>query len=115
MSSVIHHAIIVTSWDDMLLSEFAGIASGAGAIVLGPSAEAVNGYRTVVVCPDGSKEGWDDSDKGDNTRTQLKAWANGQRYEDGSSKLEWVEVCYGNDLYADEIQPSITDDQWRHR
>lgn len=115
MSSVIHHAIVVTSWKEPALVELVALAGKLGATVAGPSAEAINGYRTVVVCPDGSKEGWDDSDNGDAHREKIKSWLNTQRHEDGSSWLEWVEVEYGNDLYGEGESPSITDDQWRNR
>lgn len=98
MSLIVHHAIIVTSWDDMLLSELAGVASGLGAIVSGPSTQGVNGYRTLTICPDGSKEGWDDSINGDARRAQIKTWMDTKRYDDRSCALEWVEVAYGNDL-----------------
>ena len=115
MGHIVHHAIVVTSWKEDLLVELATYAAGLGAVVIGPSTEAVNGYRTLTVCPDGSKEGWKDSDDGDARRESIKAWLTENRYEDGSSPLEWVEIMYGDDLYADYVAPQITDDQWRHR
>lgn len=62
----------------------------------------INGTRTLLVPPDGSKEGWGDSDLGDAKRGAFIAWLNDQVYEDGSSPYSWVEVEYG------EIAPSIT-------
>ena len=115
MGTIVHHAIIVTSWKKEALDELVKVAkSELSASVLGPSEEVINGYRTVVICPDGSKEGWGDSNIGDKRREQIKDWLNAQRHDDGSSWVEWVEVQYGNDLdyYA---EAAVIDDQWRNR
>lgn len=98
MSTVTHNAIIVTSWDVALLDELVAHTTKLGATVVGPSAEVVNGYKTVVVVPDGSKTGWHDDVLGDTAREAVRGWLNERRYSDGSTALEWVEVAYGNDL-----------------
>jgi hypothetical protein len=115
MGTVVHHAIIVTGWKEALLVELADLATKLGACVIGPSAEVTNGYRTLVICPDGSKSGWAASDKGDETRTALKTWMDTKRCEDRSSSLEWLEVAYGNDRAGNDCPPSIEDDVWRRR
>src|SRR5262249_28308421 len=57
----------------------------------------VNEWHTIVVPPDGSKEGWDESDRGDAGRKRLIEWLDSKRYEDGSSPYDWAEVQYGDD------------------
>jgi hypothetical protein len=47
--------------------------------------------------PDGSKEGWDTSDEGDNARDEMVQWLRAQAYNDGSSPFSWVEVQYGDE------------------
>ncbi len=59
-------------------------------------ASPVNGYYTFLIPPDGSKEGWSDSDTGDERREQFIAWLNSQRYEDNSSPYDWAEIQYGD-------------------
>lgn len=56
-----------------------------------------NGYRFFMVAPDGSKEGWGTSDKGDAERAAYRDWLNSTAYSDASTPLSWVEVQFGND------------------
>ena len=92
-----HHAIVVTSWKRELLELLAGKARDLGLQVLGASAPATNDYSTLVVCPDGSKEEWPESDEFELKRARFMDALRAQAYEDGSSPLEWVLVAYGRD------------------
>jgi len=56
-----------------------------------------NSRFSFAVFPDGSKEGWEQSNVGDAQRANLIKWLDRQRYEDGSSPFDWVEVQYGDD------------------
>ena len=94
-----HHAIIVTTWDLDLIRHARNEATnifGADAVT-GLVDASTNGYRTFFVGPDGSKEGWDESDQGDQRRDRFVHWLNAQRAEDGSSWLDWAEIQYGDD------------------
>lgn len=104
MSYMLHHAIIVTSWDGFRMMAAAKKLNEIGLSFLGPSAEAVNGYRTLLVPPDGSKDGWDASEIGNQRRDEFIAWLDSQRYEDGSTPMEWVEVSYGGDDRAAKVE-----------
>ena len=107
MGYIRHNAVIVTTWEDA-----EGVAAEGrrlGLQVIGPSDEVINGYRTMLVCPDGSKEGWADSDAGDDAREQFKTWLRTQRHSDGSSWLEWAEIVYG----SDDGKATVLDDAWR--
>lgn len=98
-----HNAITVTSWKNETIAEAAAVARRIGLQVLGPSDEVINGYRSLLVCPDGSKEGWVESDAGDDKRKHFKDWLNEQRYGDGSTSLCWAEIAYGGDDQSAEI------------
>lgn len=57
--------------------------------------EKVNWKTTVVMVPDGSKEGWKESDTGDRVRDDFISTLEKANYEDGSNPWAWVEVGYG--------------------
>lgn len=106
MGYIRHDAILVTTWNREATDAAANKAREMGLAILGPSDEAMNGYRTLLVCPDGSKEGWDLSDEFDARRKAFVEYLNGVRYEDGETCLEWVAVAYGGDDYRAEITAS---------
>jgi len=103
MGYIKHDAIIVTSWDGDLLQEAAKKAQQCGLRIIGPSGEAFNGYKSMLVCPDGSKEGWTESDEGDSKRADFIEYLNSIRHKDNSSPLEWVAVSYGSDDWDAKI------------
>ena len=91
-----HHAIIVTSWSSELLNmayDRAKIIFPKVSFIIGSE---VNGYKSFFVPPDGSKEGWNSSDKSDSRREEYIDWLDAQRYDDNSTSLDWVEVQYGD-------------------
>lgn len=92
-----HHAIAVTGYDEEIVQQAYRQAVAFGLQPTEPVKAPVNSYWTLFVPPDGSKEGWDESEAGDYRRGQFIAWLGGQRFEDGSSPLAWVEVQYGDD------------------
>jgi hypothetical protein len=94
MGYIRHHAIVVTSWKKELLEEAHAKAVELGMSVSDVTAEVTNGYRSFFVAPDGSKEGWGTSDRGDENRTALIEW-----FKDKAGYLDWVEVSYGGDDY----------------
>ena len=59
-----HHAILVTSWDAKLLASAHAQAVKMFAYVSPISPAFVNGYQSFFIPPDGSKEGWPESDAG---------------------------------------------------
>jgi len=112
-----HNAIVVTSWNTGAIEAAACRARNIGLTVIGPSVELINGYRTILVCPDGSKDGWKESDQGDKRRADFRDWMRAQQYEDGSSNLELVEVAYGSDDRTAEIEATawMTPNDEAHR
>lgn len=113
MGYIKNHAIVVTAtYDNWIEKAHAKASEIFGAQVTPVSPESINGSRSFLVPPDGSKEGWGESEQGDARREQFKAWLRAQRYEDHSSPLAWVELSYG----GDDDEPLIIDDSkeaWR--
>lgn len=103
MGYVRHHAIVVTSWNKEKIPLAVELARKLGCQVLGPSIEVVNGYTSILICPDGNKEGWSDSAKGDERRYVFVKWLRSQVHEDGSGPFEWVELAFG----ADGPEPEV--------
>lgn len=87
MGLIQHNAIVMTTWREDV-KEFVEKALSLGCSIIGPSDTQMNDYVTVCIVPDGSKEGWEDSDKGDERRAALHEWLQ-------STDLTWVEVSFG--------------------
>lgn len=93
-----HHAIIVTTFaKERAQTAHQKAREIFGSIVSALNESIVNGYWSFCVFPDGSKEGWADSDQGDTDRALFQEWLEEQRYEDKSSPYDWIEVQYGDD------------------
>jgi hypothetical protein len=100
MGTINHHAVIATTWDEELfqLTKLA-CHNLTGTFTFGPP--TINGYQTVILVPDGSKEGWADSDAGDTARAKFIEHLQTSDYDDGSSPWEWIEVSFGE--YGEHI------------
>jgi len=94
-----HHAIVVTSWNEEALND----AHKKAGSIFGPEQvtnilpDIMNGYRSFMIGPDGSKERWKESDIGDKRRDEFIDYCESVRLEDRSTYLDWVEVQYGDD------------------
>lgn len=97
MGYIRNHAIVVTATYDKHIDRAHEEASKIFPWVSPISPEATNGTRSFFVPPDGSKEGWEESETGDAKREQFKTWLRAQAYEEGSTPLHWCEVRYGGD------------------
>ena len=108
MGYIKHHAIVVTCWDDKTIEKAWNMAKECGCQVseiLGPYS---NGYRSFLVPPDGSKEGWEHSYEGDEARAEFKKWLT-EHYE--SNWWEWTEISYG----SDDGKAEVTDSTWHSK
>ncbi len=93
-----HHAIIVSSFDQTIEVAHARATAIFGELVTPIVESRVNRIRSFLVGPDGSKEGWDESDQGDTQRAQFVAWLRTQgQVPEGMESLVWVEVQYGDE------------------
>jgi hypothetical protein len=123
MGYIRHNAIIVTAWDLKYLKP----AHQEARKIFSPPLDAgcdkawyivstilfspMNGYCSFFVAPDGSKEGWADSDMGDNKRDRFITWMINQQ-KTNDLYLDWAEVQYGDDdretkivRHSDEGEP----------
>lgn len=113
MGTMIHHAIVVTSWGDYTERARAEAIRCCGdEHVSAMMPRLLNDYSSFLVAPDGSKEGWPDSDQGEARRATFVAWLHRQRHSDGSTPYEWVLVEYGKFLQGGKIldHPSKLED-----
>ena len=79
MGYVRHNAIIATGWQSEAVDALVAYAANLGAEVL-RGTEQINGYITVCITPDGSKEGWSNSEDGDARRKKIREWLNAAEY-----------------------------------
>lgn len=104
MGYIRHHAILVTSWN----SEDIGKALAMVLEIFGdvPSVieSEINGYHSFFIPPDGSKEGWAESDDGDECRNKFINWIKDQAHKDGSNNIRFAEVLYGDDEGKAEVE-----------
>ena len=98
-----HHAIVVTGPESVYLSKATiqevrdACFDIAGEVVSDLVKSPMNGYLSFFVAPDGSKEGWAESDDGDDKRKAVIELLESLRYEDGSTSYKYAEVQYGDD------------------
>jgi len=96
MGFIRHDAIVVTSWSDADIEAAHARAltcfEETCAEVTNITGAAMNGYRSFLVAPDGSKEGWTDSDDAEDAREDFVAWLQ----EDGPL-VSYIEVRFGGD------------------
>lgn len=104
-----HHAILVTSYKDERINAAREKALSFGLACSEIIPSRTNVYFSFFVAPDGSKEGWPDSDEGDAKRDLFINWLNSYRFSDGSSPLDWVEVQYGDEGGEQEVLRSDSD------
>jgi len=88
-----HHAILVTSWKGEHIEEAHEKARELfNKMVSEISPEVINHYRSFAIFPDGSKEGWLESEQGDELRERFISWL-----KEANLYLSWVEVQYGDE------------------
>ena len=92
MGYIRHDAIIVTAWDKKYLEPARGKAVELEMAVSEIISSPINGYESFFIAPDGSKEGWAESSKGDEQRSAWIAWAKASNLY-----FDWVAVNYGGD------------------
>ena len=62
-----------------------------------------NAQDSFFVAPDGSKEGWDESDKQDDNRKALIDWIDAHNDKKGCSYIQYVEMYFADDNEMCEI------------
>jgi len=114
-----HNAIIVTAAGYALDGQFGITAPDIDSfrqslpekwqrLIIGPVQSIINDYRSFVFLPDGSKEGWEDSELGDKYRERfldLFSFA----YDNGSSPYDVlvVDARFGGDEPGAGLEPEL--------
>jgi len=100
------HTIVVSGWGDYIEAAHTeamrvfdvgdpvtGATSSSFQQLVSPLIDGMtNGERSFFVAPDGSKEWWDTSDKGDELRAKFVEWLRSPEVH-----VVWVEVQFGDD------------------
>lgn len=106
MGWIRHHGIVVTCWDEKRIKKARAEAvkefgDQVSEIVRSP----VNCYLTFLIAPDGSKEGWTESDMGDARRTRFKEFLR----TTPELYAEWLEYSHDVDNGSAVITTSSSD------
>jgi len=98
MGYIKHHAIVIASFDEELILK---AHTKANELCEGLVSELIsyriNGGKSFFIAPDGSKEGWDESNQMNESRESFIDWVNEQAYEDESNALSFAELFFGED------------------
>jgi hypothetical protein len=93
MGYIRHHSILVTAYNKEYVQKAWDKANKLFPEILTPIISSLwNGYYSFAILPDGSKEGWPESDELDRLRARYKRWIRTLNFDDGSSPFDWVEV-----------------------
>jgi len=97
MGYIKQHTIVVTAYDNGIIKAHEEATRIFGEMCSPIIPSKMNGYKSFFIAPDGSKEGWADSNEGDLKRDEFVNWINSCAYEDGSNSVDFVELFYGED------------------
>lgn len=105
MGHIAHHTIVVTSWrgESIKSAQLEARRTFGSNAVSSVKTSIVNSYYSFFVAPDGSKEGWTESDLGDGRRKRFIDWMKDREHPERNASLEWVEVCFGRDVGKSRI------------
>lgn len=97
MGTIQHHSIVVTTFDIEKLRKARkeAVRIFSRRYVSTIQETITNQYITFFIGPDGSKEGWAESGKGDERRAEFFAYLKAFDYEDSANPFDAVEVSYG--------------------
>ncbi len=100
MGDMNHNVVIATTWKDEEMDRLSAWINSLGG-TLGRelfvfAQRTMNGTRSIIMVPDGSKEGWLESDDGDSLRESFILELEKRNFSDGSSPWSWVEVGFGD-------------------
>ncbi len=109
-----HHAILITTRHRKLIDELRikakdfflkGMQAKTGHTLIGEITLSIIGdFYTMVIFPDGSKEGYETSEEADNIRGKIIAAIKELNQKVGNQELSFVEVSYGSDTEPAAIE-----------
>ena len=106
-----HHAILASTTNSKLFDEILDRiyeipSEGYDPQVIMGFPTKVNGMRTLVIIPDGSFEGRDESDYGDSFRDSVIRILESYRDSDNGVPITWCEMQYGDE---NEVTSGVDD------
>lgn len=105
MGYIRHHTIAITSWKKEELEKLhIKINAIAPNIITNIYKSPLNGYHTFYLIPDGSKEGWEESEAYNEIRNRIKNIIKEMKYDDGSNCIRFCELYYGGDDSKPKIE-----------
>ncbi len=116
MGYIRNQAIIVSGFDAARVSRAHFVAraiftsNGLSQLLSDIVPHVANGGASFFVSPDGSKEGWEPSDRGDKARAEFIVWLKSKEASD--LYLNWCELLVGgdDDEYRVTDSPNGTDE-----
>lgn len=105
MGTINHNCIIATTWNTDIIEEIKEWVQTIKPMDIDDTTDfktlftfiptLTNGNHTVIMAPDGSKEGWEISHVGDTLRQSFINKIESYNYPDGSNPFDWVEIEFG--------------------
>ena len=96
MGMIQHRALIVTAVLDEDIKKLKDFISKFENQALFTFTKGIcNGYETLFVAPSGSKVGWSEYDDAIDIQDEIIEFLEHQKYDDGSSPYEYLQVDYG--------------------
>lgn len=121
MGNINHNAVIATTWNNDCFERMVAWISqlkhenpfdnNNPPEMFMISGRVINGYRTIILIPDGSNEGWKESEVGNNLRDTFIQRLEEDKYEDESSPWDYIEVgygCFGNTALRSNCKKEVT-------
>lgn len=94
MGYIKHDAIVVSSFKKEYTEQAWKMAIKLGLECTEIIISHINSEHSFLIASDGSKEGWEDSEKGDVARESWIQWAKDNKSD---ILLDWIHVRYGGD------------------
>lgn len=113
MGYIRNETIVVSGWSAERVLRAHGAACvffdnhGMGRLVSGLVQHITNGGAAFFVAPDGSKEGWETSDRGKAARDELIEWLKHKDQED--LYLDWALIVLGGDDHEFTVSDSAAE------
>jgi len=87
-----HDAIVVTSWHAESIDAALQKARGLGLPTTPKTMGIANCQYSFLIAPDGSQEGWRESELGDDCRRMWKSWVDSSEHY-----VDYIHVSFGGD------------------
>jgi len=114
MSQYKHHAILITTRDKKLIDELRikvrdfflkGMQAKTGINLVGDiTPSIIGGFYTLVIYPDGSKEGYETSVEADKIRAKIIETIKEMNSKKGCEEIRFAEVSYGSDSEPSAVE-----------